>query len=302
MSSRQRAQQARLHRLTHAAYLASEGVAGWDRSGDEAETGVASAGADEAAGAPRRGAAGVGARRVRAQPGRPRRRWLGRRALLGATLVLLALLALVAVRVAASTSEVVVLPAVADGSTPDESAPVATTEVATTESSPADPGSAAPSPSSTIPSLVVHVAGQVAQPGVVELPGGARVRDAVAAAGGAGETANLDAINLARPLVDGEQVYVPAAGEAAPPGTGGGAASGTGDAGGGAAGGSGGLVNLNSADAATLDSLPGIGPALAERIIAWRAEHGGFQDVAELEEVSGIGPAVMEKVRELVTT
>lgn len=298
MSSRQRAQQARLHRLTRAAYLASDGVAGWDGPGEAPGT---EATAEGEPGTRPHGGSGSGARRPRARPGRPRRRRLSSRALLGASLGLLALVVLVAVRVAASTSETVVLPAASASDPASEVEPVPAASVAAAPDGGGGPSPPAPSPTNEAPGLVVHVAGQVAQPGVVELPGGARVRDALTAAGGAGEDANLDAINLARLLVDGEQVYVPGAGEVvpAPPAAAGGTAPGSGGAAGG--GGGGGLINLNTADAAALDSLPGIGPALAERIIAWRTEHGGFQDVAELEEVSGIGPAVMAKVRELVT-
>lgn len=137
--------------------------------------------------------------------------------------------------------------------------------------------------------VVVHVVGQVAAPGVVELPAGSRVADAVEAAGGATAGADLAAVNLARVLVDGEQVVVPAPGQAAPA-----AAAGAGG------GGGDGLVDLNTADAAELDTLPGIGPVLADRIVAWRAEHGRFTTVDELAEVSGIGPALLSRLRDLV--
>lgn len=139
-------------------------------------------------------------------------------------------------------------------------------------------------------SVVVHVVGQVVAPGVVVLPAGSRVADAVDAAGGPTPDADLGAINLARVLVDGEQVVVPAPGEVTA-GAGAAASGGT-DASG--------LVDLNTADVAALDELPGIGPVLAERIVAWREEHGRFTAVEELTEVSGIGPAVYARLKDLV--
>lgn len=142
----------------------------------------------------------------------------------------------------------------------------------------------------SVPAVVVHVVGQVANPGVVALEPGARVADAIAAAGGATPSADLTAINLARVLADGEQVVVPAPGQATAAAAGGGTA-GTGGSG---------LVDLNRADAAAFDTLPGIGPVLAERIVAWRAEHGRFTAVEELTEVTGIGPALLAGVRDLV--
>ncbi|MBM6404651.1 helix-hairpin-helix domain-containing protein [Phycicoccus sp. CSK15P-2] len=147
------------------------------------------------------------------------------------------------------------------------------------------------------PDVVVHVVGQVARPGVLHLPVGARVADAVEAAGGATRSADLAAVNLARPLVDGEQVRVPKPGEvvAAAPG-------GDAPAGGGAATPGGGLVPLNTADLTALDALPGIGPVLAQRIVDWRTEHGRFTTVDELAEVSGIGEKLLSRLRPLVTT
>ncbi|CAM3709534.1 helix-hairpin-helix domain-containing protein [Occultella aeris] len=146
--------------------------------------------------------------------------------------------------------------------------------------------------------VVVHVAGSVLIPGVYELPAGSRVDDALLAAGGPTADADLDAVNLAGWLQDGQQVYVPAVGETAPPATVPGAQSGTGtDAGGDA----GGPIDLNTATAADLEELPGIGPALAQRILDWRTENGGFSSVEQLDDVSGIGPATMDRLRELVT-
>ena len=145
----------------------------------------------------------------------------------------------------------------------------------------------------TVASAVVHVAGQVARPGIVRLASGSRVVDAVEAAGGPLPDADLAAVNLARPVVDGEQVYVPKPGEAAP------AAPGVAAGGGAAVDGA--PIDLNTADASALDSLPGVGPVLAERIIAWRTEHGRFTSVDELGEVSGIGEKLLGQIRDRVT-
>ncbi|MEM7288695.1 MAG: ComEA family DNA-binding protein [Actinomycetota bacterium] len=135
--------------------------------------------------------------------------------------------------------------------------------------------------------LVVHVAGAVARPGLVEVPTGSRVADAVVAAGGATATADLDRINLALPLSDADHVHVPAEGEIA--------------VGQGALGGPDpGPLDLNRADEAALDELPGVGPATAAAIVAHRDEHGPFTSVTALQEVPGIGPAKLERLRELV--
>lgn len=134
--------------------------------------------------------------------------------------------------------------------------------------------------------VVVHVVGEVTRPGVVRLPAGSRVTDAVDAAGGASAGANLAALNLARVLTDGEQVVVPGPQVAGEPGTG--EASGADE------------LDLNSADPAALEALPGIGPVLAARIVEWRTEHGRFSSVEELAEVSGIGPALLDGLRDLV--
>ena len=149
---------------------------------------------------------------------------------------------------------------------------------------------------------VVHVAGQVADPGVVTLVIGARVSDAVTAAGGLTGQADPAAVNLARVIQDGEQIYVPAMGEE-PPALFGGPAEQPHVVGGGPeqATQADSLVDLNTATQAQLETLPGIGPALASRIIAWRETNGGFAEKSDLMSVSGIGPAVMGNVQDLIT-
>ena len=149
--------------------------------------------------------------------------------------------------------------------------------------------------------LLVHVVGQVRHPGVVRLPPGSRVLDAVDAAGGAPTSADLNHLNLARVVVDGEQIVVPRPGEVVPAPAGAqGAAAGS--VGGGSAGtATGAPVNLNTADAAALDSLPGVGPVLSQRILDWRTQHGRFSTVDELGEVSGIGDKLLSQIRPKVT-
>lgn len=137
--------------------------------------------------------------------------------------------------------------------------------------------------------LVVHVAGAVRQPGLYELAEGSRVSDAVARAGGATAKADTAAVNLAAPLADGIQVLIPSrvAGAA-------GAAAGSDGA-------PGRRVSLSSATLADLDALPGIGPVTAQKILDYRAQHGGFSSVDDLDAISGIGPARIEQLRDLVT-
>jgi competence protein ComEA len=151
--------------------------------------------------------------------------------------------------------------------------------------------------------VVVHVAGAVARPGVQPLGAGARVVDAVDRAGGAAPDADLARVNLAAPLNDGEQVYIPRLGEAAPPPLVAPAApAATGPAGtGSSAGDAAGPVNINTATAEQLDTLPGVGPATAEAIIAHRQEHGPFTAVDQLLDVRGIGDAKLAELRDLVT-
>lgn len=133
--------------------------------------------------------------------------------------------------------------------------------------------------------IAVHVAGWVVSPGVVSLPAGAIVADAVAAAGGLLPAAATESLNLAAPVSEGEQVVVP--GPESVPGH---IASEPGD----------GLISLNQAPASDLDTLPGVGPVLAERIVAFREENGRFEVVEDLLEVPGIGEAKLASLRDLV--
>lgn len=149
-------------------------------------------------------------------------------------------------------------------------------------------------PPTSLP-LRVHVVGAVVHPGVVELAPGARVAQALQAAGGTREGANAEAVNLAAPLEDGDQVRVPwlAASTIEPRGTG------TGPAPIPAADSA--RLNLNTASLAELDRLPGIGPSLAREILDYREAHGAFGSVEDLLLVPGIGPAKLEALRDLVS-
>ena len=142
------------------------------------------------------------------------------------------------------------------------------------------------------PVLVVHVVGEVRRPGLYRLRDGARIADAVHRAGGALRDADLAAVNLAAPLVDGVQVLVPARAEAAgsvpPPSTG-------------STPGPTAPVSLSSATVEQLDELPGVGPVTAQKIVDYRTEHGPFASVDDLDAVPGIGPTRIEQLRDLVT-
>ncbi len=156
------------------------------------------------------------------------------------------------------------------------------------------PPTATSLPTSTPAPIRVYITGAVDQPAVYSLPPGSIVQDALEAAGGPTEDADLERINLAQELRDQQQVYVPRRGEAASRplisgGTSGGSSTGTG------------LVNINTASAAELETLPRVGPSTAQRIIAYRQEHGPFSAIEDIQNVSGIGPATFEQLKDLIT-
>jgi competence protein ComEA len=150
------------------------------------------------------------------------------------------------------------------------------------------PAPIVPSTSAAAQAVVVNVVGAVRRPGLYRLSDGARVADAVARAGGATRKAQLELVNLAARVSDGEQIVVPRRGAvAASGGTGPGAVPA-------------GPVHLNSATLEQLDALPGIGPVTAQKILDFREEHGAFGSVDELDAIPGIGPARLEQLRDLV--
>ena len=169
---------------------------------------------------------------------------------------------------------------------------------------PVGPGtSAGPSPS--VAGVVVHVLGAVRKPGLVTLPSGSRVQDAVAAAGGLTAKADPGELNLAQAVTDGQQIVVGTknkpAGEVRN-GTAGGSSGGAGagaGSGGSGAGGRGQPVDLNTASQAELEELPGVGPVMAGKILAWRTENGRFSRVEELQEIDGVGPKTYAKLAPL---
>ena len=171
-----------------------------------------------------------------------------------------------------------------------QSAPAGTpdTSVAGLTTGPADgAGGGADGPVET-GEIVVDVAGHVQRPGIVSLPAGSRVHEAIEAAGGLAGVVDTTSLNLARKLVDGEQVLVGIA-PVAPAGASG------------AAGSPGGAVNLNTATVDQLDELPGVGPVTAQSIVDWRTDNGPFRSVEDLLEVRGIGEATVGDLRDLVT-
>ena len=183
------------------------------------------------------------------------------------------------------------VPGAGEGTSPGAGAGAGATP-GTVPSSPAPAASASPSAAG----LVVHVLGAVRHPGLVRLPAGARVQDAIKAAGGLRGDADPDELNLAQPLTDGVQVVVgtrqhPEGEVRAVGGTGAGSSGGSGGAtSGGSASGDGAAVDLNAATVDQLDTLPGVGPVTAQKILDWRQQHGRFTRVDELQEVDGIGP------------
>jgi competence protein ComEA len=154
-------------------------------------------------------------------------------------------------------------------------------------------GPASAKPTTSARPLVLAVVGRVRHPGLVSLPPGSRVIDAVQAAGGPLPGTDLTMLNLARKVVDGEQIVV---GGTAQAGLGGAPAAGSAASGGPAT-----PLNLNSASLEELDALPGVGPVIAQRILDWRTAHGGFTSVEQLLSVPGIGDRTMERLRTLVT-
>ena len=154
------------------------------------------------------------------------------------------------------------------------------------------------SPAPTGEVILVHVAGAVRRPGLYEMPAGARIADAIESARGPKTVADLGALNLAEPLADGQKVDVPRRGEdtvataPAPPASPGAPSIGATP---------GATVDLNSADQATLETIPDVGPVTAQAIITYRTEVGAFESIEQLLEVSGIGPATLETMRPYVT-
>ena len=149
-----------------------------------------------------------------------------------------------------------------------------------TAASPAQPGAA---------SMYVDVVGAVRRPGLYRLPHGSRVADALARAGGTTRVAEIELVNLAAPIADGEQVVVPRRGSVA-----------SGVGGSVVAGAVAGPVHLNTATADQLDALPGVGPVTAQKILDYRQQHGAFSSVDELDAVPGIGPAKLAQLKGLV--
>lgn len=146
-------------------------------------------------------------------------------------------------------------------------------------------------PTTAVERVLVHVAGAVAEPGVYELTAGARVRDAVVAAGGPTSDADWNVLNLAAVVGDASRVYVPVVGEELPPEVIGVAPDAPGTP-----------IDVNRATAEELDELPGVGPATAAAIVTERERNGPFVDVDDLDRVPGIGPAKLAALRDLVTT
>ncbi len=151
-----------------------------------------------------------------------------------------------------------------------------------------------PPPTPTLALIRVHVSGAVRQPAVYELPPGSIVQDAVDAAGGPASDADLSHINLALELRDQQQVYVPRQGETNPPPPVSGGEPGSG-------GPAGAMINVNTATAVELETLPRIGPVTAQRIVAYREANGLFEAVEDIQNVPGIGPATFEGLKDLIT-
>lgn len=220
----------------------------------------------------------------------------------GAAIVLLlaALVVAVVVSVVGQQSASRLIPANSAGP-PGAAAAESTPSGGTTADDPANPGGTGGA-ASVSGIIFVHVLGAVARPGLFELSEGARVIDAVAAAGGMTEAADPAGTNLARRLTDGEQLYLPQTGEipagvpaeASAGAAGASSPGGTGDQ-------AGTVVNLNAATLADLDTLPRIGPAMAQRILDYRDTNGPFTSTDELRNITGIGDKTFEALKDLVT-
>jgi competence protein ComEA len=155
-----------------------------------------------------------------------------------------------------------------------------------------------PRPTATLASIIVDVRGAVAKPGVYTLAAGSRMQDALAQAGDVLANAETHNLNLARKLNDGEQIYVPTVGEATipPPAT-----PGKSTASSAATKTPLGKINVNTATLEELDVLPGIGPAIAQRIIDYRNQNGAFKQIEDLKKVRGIGDALFSQIKDMVT-
>ena len=153
-----------------------------------------------------------------------------------------------------------------------------------------------PRPTATPASIIVDVRGAVNKPGVYTLPLGSRVQDALTLAGDVTISADTRPLNLARRVNDGEQIYVPLVGEATPT-----PLAATGKTAPTAPKPASGKINLNTATLAELDTLPGIGPAIAQRIIDYRAQNGDFKTIDDLKKVRGIGDALFNQIKDLIT-
>lgn len=173
---------------------------------------------------------------------------------------------------------------------PEAALPRASTTTAVGAQSP--PSTVAVAQTSPATSVLVHVAGAVVRPGVYELPAGARVADAIAAAGGAAADGDPDLVNLAAPVVDGQRLSVPRIGDTVAPDPGPASTASAAPAG---------PIDVNSAGPAELETLPGIGPATAAAIVRHREQNGPFPSVDALLDVPGIGPAKLDAFRSLVT-
>jgi competence protein ComEA len=210
----------------------------------------------------------------RAQPGRLVERWLPGRVALSRRRLPVVLVVVLALGVAVTVGVVL---SSSGGREPAPYLPVAS----------ASPGPEAHSGPGGTGSIVVSVVGRVVRPGLVTLPDGARLADALRAAGGPAPGVDVSALNIARRVTDGEQIYVgvPAPLEAAPS-----APAGSPD-----------KVDLNMASVSQLDTLPGVGSVTAQRIVDWRTQHGRFTKVEQLREVDGIGPTRFARLKDLVT-